>query len=361
MDKNELIEIIEKELIPNYLIIKKKLGKDEYYSSIRLSVIKELGLSYQDTLFIIDYLGDKNIRVSSKGSNEFDMCDNVDVYHSSIIKNPKPNNKENIIENIKKYRETNDKELLNKIIQDNIRLVNYIYFKEGYYLLGLDKDEIIQSGLIALMVAINSYDFDNGASFGTYAYRCIDSKMARCAILCSNLHSQDSELFRIINKIENSDEFNDNFDILDEIINIVSNDEKLSDSYNTRKLELRLLLEKYKDSLEELFESDEDYSNNGYIHSIFGEYKDSNDEYNSFYEEIDRKEARELFESIFEELKPSEVFALKDYFGWDDNTPKTCEEVGDNMHMTRQAVSSKNARTLNKIITNHKDKLKDYK
>ena len=363
MDKNKIIELIEDELIPNYLVTKKKVTKnDEYYFSIRLSAIKKLGFNYEDTLFVINYLGNNNIRVTSRESSEFDSCDNVDVMSSDYVRRHKSNNNTDIIEDIKKYRETKDRDLLNKIITDNMGLVNYIYAREGYYSLGLDKNELIQSGLIALMVAINTFDFDNGASFGTYAYRCIDNKMARCALVCSNLHTRDSELFYIINDLESNDIFYDKQDIVDEIINIVNCDEGLSDKYNSRRLELRLLLEKYRDSLEEIFESDDDYCNDGHIRSVFSEHEsDSFDEYSSYYDELEDKEVRKLFDSIFEELKPSEVYALKEYFGWDDYNPKTYEEIGDEMNMSRQAVCSKNARTLKKIMKDHGDEIEKYK
>ena len=363
MDKNEIIEIIENEIIPKYLVVKKKASKDEkFYSSIRLSAIKDLGLSYEDTLFAINYLGENGIHVTSMGSSEFDSCDNVDIMDNDFIRRNKSNNTSDIVEDIKKYRETKDKDLLNKMVINNMGLVNYIYSKEGYYSLGLDKNELIQSGLIALMVAINTFDIDNGASFGTYAYRCINNKMARCALVCSNLHTRDSELFYIINDLESNDMFYDKQDVVDEIINIVESDESLNDKYNSRRLELRLLLEKYRDSLEEVFENDDDYSNNGHIRSVFSEQgNDSFDEYNSYYEEVENKEVRDLFNSIFEELKPSEVYALKEYFGWDDDNPKTYEEIGEDMNMSRQAVCSKNARTLNKIMKNHGDEIKKYK
>lgn len=363
MDRKEIVGLIENELIPNYLVTKKNKSKtDEYYFSIRLSAIKKLGLNYEDTLFAINYLGDNGIRVTSMGSSEFDSCDNVDVITNDFIKRSKSNGNSDTLANIKKYRETKDRDLLNKIITDNMGLVNYIYAREGYYSLDLDKNELIQSGLIALMVAINTFDFDNGASFGTYAYRCIDNKMARCALVCSNLHTRDSNLFYIINDLESNDVFYDKHDIVDEIINIVNSNEELSNKYNSRRLELRLLLEKYRDSLEEVFEIDDDYCNDGHIRSIFSEHgKDSFDEFNSYYDELEAKEVRNLFDNIFEELKPSEVYALKEYFGWDDYNPKTYEEIGENMNLTRQAVCSKNARTLKKIIKNHGEEIEKYK
>lgn len=44
----------------------------------------------------------------------------------------------------------------------------------SYYVIGVDNDDIIQSGMIGLMNAVRSYDTQNGsATFKTYATTCI--------------------------------------------------------------------------------------------------------------------------------------------------------------------------------------------
>ena len=51
--------------------------------------------------------------------------------------------------------------------------------KSGRYsLVGLEQDDFIQEGLIGLFNAVKNYDPARGASFDTYARRCIHSRMA---------------------------------------------------------------------------------------------------------------------------------------------------------------------------------------
>lgn len=53
--------------------------------------------------------------------------------------------------------------------------------KSGRYsLVGLEQDDFIQEGLIGLFNAVKNYDPARGASFDTYARRCIHSGMVEC-------------------------------------------------------------------------------------------------------------------------------------------------------------------------------------
>lgn len=49
-----------------------------------------------------------------------------------------------------------------------------------YSLVGLEQDDLIQEGLIGLFNAVKNYDPARGASFDTYARRCIHSRMVEC-------------------------------------------------------------------------------------------------------------------------------------------------------------------------------------
>lgn len=48
-----------------------------------------------------------------------------------------------------------------------------LYYAERYCYLGLEKEDLMQEGMIALLSAIRTYRGDRGAAFRTYASRCI--------------------------------------------------------------------------------------------------------------------------------------------------------------------------------------------
>lgn len=67
------------------------------------------------------------------------------------------------------------KKTLEQILEEYKDLVRA---KAGiYFILGADKDDVIQEGMIGLVKAYNSFDESAGASFKTYANRCIDNQI----------------------------------------------------------------------------------------------------------------------------------------------------------------------------------------
>ena len=60
-----------------------------------------------------------------------------------------------------------------------------LYYAERYCYLGLEKEDLMQEGMIALLSAIRTYREDGGASFRTYASRCISNGLAKVAAYSS--------------------------------------------------------------------------------------------------------------------------------------------------------------------------------
>ena len=362
MEKYELIELIEDKLISNFILKKKKIGtNDEYYYFIRLSDIKNLGLSYENTVFVINYLGKRDIRVSSMESSEFDGYDNVDIVRKDYIKRNQPINNCNIEENIKKYQKTKDRDLLNKMLIDNMDLVYYTYWKGHYNSSGLDKNELIQDGLIALMNAIKNFDFEKDISFGTYAYKSIYLEMLSTILKSNGLHRNEYKLFKIIKDLEADAMCYDKQDIVDKAVDILCSKDKMTKKRDSKKLKMRLSVERYSDSIDELFETDDDYCNDGHIHSVFNDYRnDSFEEYAYHDDEINDIELRDFFEKIFKKLKPSDVYLLKERYGW-DKTPRTNIDIANSMNVSKQCISDKEARILRKVKKNYGEQLSKFR
>lgn len=89
-----------------------------------------------------------------------------------------------------KYRDYNDNELLEYISENNEEASNIMFDKYNPLIvnianhllknavnLGLDKNDLIQEGLLGLHAAINTYDENKDISFYTYARKCIQSRM----------------------------------------------------------------------------------------------------------------------------------------------------------------------------------------
>ena len=87
-----------------------------------------------------------------------------------------------------------DEQLISLINSDNKEALNYllnkykelVYMKVGkYFIIGAEKDDIFQEGMIGLYKAIKSYKGDKQNSFKTFANMCIERQLIT-AIKTSN-------------------------------------------------------------------------------------------------------------------------------------------------------------------------------
>lgn len=86
-------------------------------------------------------------------------------------------------EDLIKIIKSGDKQALNYLIDKYKELVNVKVSK--YFMIGAEKEDIIQEGLIGLFKAIKSYDLDKQNSFKTFANLCIERQLIT-AIKTSN-------------------------------------------------------------------------------------------------------------------------------------------------------------------------------
>ena len=61
------------------------------------------------------------------------------------------------------------------LIERNLRLVAHIVKK--YMNSGKERDEMISVGIVGLVKAVNTYNFEKGSRLATYAARCIDNEL----------------------------------------------------------------------------------------------------------------------------------------------------------------------------------------
>lgn len=84
------------------------------------------------------------------------------------------------------YEQVSDEELIDRLRQGENRITDYIMDKYKnlvrskagtMYLLGADREDLIQEGMIGLFKAIRDYDSGRDASFFTFAELCISRQM----------------------------------------------------------------------------------------------------------------------------------------------------------------------------------------
>lgn len=139
---------------------------------------------------------------------------NTNVYYSSNI-NYADTSDEELIEIIR----SNDKYALEYLINRYRGLVNMKVSK--YYIIGAEREDIVQEGLIGLFKAIKSYQPGKQSSFKNFANMCIERQLIT-AIKSSNRQKHmplNSYLSLNMNAYDNNDENNTNDPDLIEILN----------------------------------------------------------------------------------------------------------------------------------------------
>jgi RNA polymerase sporulation-specific sigma factor len=99
------------------------------------------------------------------------------LFFTSQIKNrssfPKPLNLEDEKKNFELFKK-GDKQAKEELIRHNLRLVAHIVRK---YNNSAETDDLISVGTIGLIKAINTFEYDKGTQFATFAAKCIENEM----------------------------------------------------------------------------------------------------------------------------------------------------------------------------------------
>ena len=91
--------------------------------------------------------------------------------------------KENVYFSIENYNNNSDEEVIKKIKSGDEQALAYLLdkYKElvnmkvsKYFMIGAEKDDIIQEGMIGLFKAIKTYDASKNNTFKTFANICIE-------------------------------------------------------------------------------------------------------------------------------------------------------------------------------------------
>ena len=109
-----------------------------------------------------------------------------------------------IVELVRQYKETRDELLLNKILEQQYKLVMKMarkYYKSGE--ITYEFDDLIQEGMIDLNNAINHYDESKDILFYSFAKTCIERKMI------STIISTRRQKHRILNSSISFESFED--------------------------------------------------------------------------------------------------------------------------------------------------------
>lgn len=168
----ELKGLINDSFLDRHLKYKKRIEEDtleevvDYFLS--LNCIDGLGLSEEESVFIIHYLGSLGILVRGRTSCYSDVCDNyiqiARLKRNSISKEALT--EEETKKYLEEYRRTKDITIRNKIVESNLFLVRYLSFQYSN-LYGVEQEVLESYGAEGLIMALDTYDPTRGKFGGT--------------------------------------------------------------------------------------------------------------------------------------------------------------------------------------------------
>lgn len=231
--------------------------------------------------------------------------------------------------------QSGDKKARYRVILENQGLVKKIAFK--YMCDGVDVDDLIQEGELALMKAINMFDINKDAKFSTYAYVCITrsirefvSRQFKC------IHVTD-HAYRILSK------YNEAFKVLSISLERIPTLEEIADYLNISSSFLTTILSSLNDSIS-LDGILEDFPNI-FVENMYGD---------SVCDPMFECEYKDFFDKLHfviynSSLTDRQIQVLNLRYGLDGSGFKSLDEVGKILGISRQSVRDSELGAFKKI------------
>lgn len=228
-----------------------------------------------------------------------------------------------------------DTEARNKLIEANLRLV--VSIAKRFKGCGISFLDLIQEGNLGLMNAADKFDYRKGNRFTTYATWCIRQSISRALADQSRTIRMPAYMNELYIKIKNTTaELALELECSPTPAQIA---ERLG--IEVDKVEDVLEVAQSITSLDAPVGSEDDETSVGDL------IPDTTNE--PPINKIMREQNKEIIDMVFSTLDEREAKIIKYRFGFDGEEPKTLEEVGKTLGITKERVRQIEAKTLRKL------------
>lgn len=231
-----------------------------------------------------------------------------------------------------------DKDALEKLIQANLRFV--VSYVKKYQGMGLSLLDLINEGNLGLIEAAKRFDPHRNVKFISYAVWWI-----RQAII--HALTQSSRIYHIPQKL--SDQILQKKRKTAQLKAELGKDPTREDiarsmGISVEDVEDLEMLEEREISLSDRFNEDD----------MQMEEKISDEINPSVEYQIIKNSIEHELREILGELEEKEALVLKSRFGLDDDQPRTLQEIGDRLHLTRERIRQIEQKAMRKLSRSHK-------
>jgi RNA polymerase primary sigma factor len=221
-----------------------------------------------------------------------------------------------------------------RLVESNLKLV--VSVAKVYSRSGVPLPDLIQEGNIGLMKAVESFDPDKGFRFSTYAVAWIRQAITRAIERQGRAIRVPSYVIQSIRKLNKAGS-----SFVTENGREPTVDELCERTQLPREKVMRLL-----EASEALVSLDEGVKEDGTT-SLLERLTDS-EAANPEYDTVER-ESLEVLSGLMAWLSPQEKLIIEKRFGLQDGATSTLQEIGQQLHITRERVRQLEARALKKL------------
>jgi RNA polymerase primary sigma factor len=261
-----------------------------------------------------------------------DIGDSMDMYLDRIGRWPLLDAEEE--RDLARKARAGDEQAKKKLIESNLRLV--VSVAKVYSRSGVPLPDLIQEGNIGLIKAVDAFDPDKGFRFSTYAVAWIRQFITRAIERQARAIRVPSYIIQAIRKLRKvSAVFHNEWGrepSVDELCELMQ---------MPREKVMRLL-----EASEALVSLDEEPRGEGAL-SLLERLCETN--YINPEDDAMRQEAVLVVHQLISWLTPAERLIIEKRFGLKDGVTATLQEIGQELHITRERVRQLEARALKKL------------